>query len=678
MRIFNFFQDTGRFGKVKNFIHYTRNHRIPILPETRKIGIVCTLIGWGAIAYIETTFQAPTEDFCFFFSFFLQFLAGTFWLFVASLFWGKDFLKIKEFSGKKFESQSDSIPHLPVSDRKYLIFWRGLIAIASYLLLSWSKSNSQIIDNSAASSTDAIMYALIMYFVLKIKIEKSQWLAIAVVFLGIFFIVSVNILGTAPVVGSTGRNIFSLFIALCSAASLAIIVLLNTVIIQHEPPLRVAFFQCLIGLVCAAILVAIWIALHPMELFRIDALQLRNSLISGTIYAVAILFFFNAFIYTEPFIIVILGYSLFPFVMFFSWINGHAVRISDIVGAVLIISGGLASILLQRKHDKKNIRLSIAGFPIYFSTLKDRFRALRQNLIAGRIGQLEYLAQRNEFNKLIFEYADEIKTTDIEEIEIGQGEVVFMLKPLGIKMLSDKGCRSAPLEILNFGSYEKKESSFLFQMIKDNNVVFDIGANVGWYSIQIASRFDNIIVHSFEPFSQTFQILKKNIKLNNLKNVVLHNIALGESEESADFYHYQNGTTVSSRVNLVDSKHAVKVKCQMSTIDSIVSDLQLSKLDLIKCDVEGSELSVINGGLKSIRTFLPIIYLELFHGLCEKFNYTPDDVIVLLEKFGYRCFKIYENYLSPVKKIGKKYTEYNFFFLSPKKHKKIINKFSRK
>lgn len=667
---------SGIPGKFRNFLNYARIHRIPIHSETRKIGITCTLIGWACIAYIETTLpasSASTGNFDLFFNFFVSFFAGTFWLLIASLFKGRDFLTIKESTERKMEDQAQHVTHLSIPERKALIFWRGIIAIVGYMLYSWAKSNTHVIDNSAAFSTDALMYALIMTFVLKIKVGKMQWATVAVVFLGVCFMVSFDVFGS----GHIFHNIISLAVALFGAAALAIIILLNSVIVQHEPPLRIAFFQCLIGFICTAVLIAGWAVIDPNAIQSINMDQVVRSFTSGSIYAISLLFFFNAFLYTEPFLIVMLGYSIFPFVLFFSWIAGNAIHSSDIVGAGLIVLGGLTSVYLQFKQDREKSYASVSGYPIYLSTLKEKFRALRQDFLSDRLGMFEYMAQRHEFNKLIFEYSEEIRSTDIERIEIGQGEVIFILKPLEFKMLSDKGCRSAPLEILNFGSYEKDESFLVFQMIEDGNIILDVGANVGWYSIQLAKRYKHAVIHAFEPIPSTFTVLKKNIELNNIPNVTLHNLALGGGEGKTDFFYFQGGSAVASRVNLLNHSKASKVECKITTLDSVVKHFNLQKIDFLKCDVEGSEFDVIKGGLQSISKLLPIIYIELYHGWCEKFGYEPNEVVEFLRKLGYQCFTIHKRALVQIDYIKENIKEYNFFFLAPQKHGGLIKKFGK-
>lgn len=667
----------AKFRKLRNFLYYAKNHRIPIHTETRKIGIACTLIGWACIAFVETSFSDSVgkhSNFILFFDFFIAFLAGTFWLFVASLFIGRNFLKITSSTNCKTEDQVQKGTHLSVSERRYLVFWRGVIAVVGYILYSWAKSNTQVIDNSAAFSSDAIIYALIMVFILKIKVSYGQWISVAVVFLGVAYMISSDISGGT----NLWHNIFSLTVALISAACLAVIILLNTVIVQYEPPLRIAFFQCLIGLICTGIITGIWMIFNPDAIDLIIMTSVVQSVISGIIYATALIFFFTAFLYTEPFLIVMLGYSIFPFILFFSWAAGNPISTEHILGALIILVGGLSSVFLQFHQDKKNTHATISGYPVYLASLKDKFRSLKQDFLDNRLGRFEYLAQRHEFNKLLFEYAQDIKTTDIKKIEIDNSGVVFFLDQFNIKMFSDKGCRSAPLEILNFGSYEREEAPFVFEIIREGDLVLDIGAHVGWYSIQMAKRFQNIVIHAFEPIPQTFVVLQQNIQLNNLKNIIPHNIALGKSEGSEDFFYFTGGSAVASRKNLLDHEKTSRIECKTSTLDLVVSELKLERVDFIKCDVEGSELDVIQGGKKTLHQFLPVIYIELFDGWCEKFGYTPRDVEDFLKEIGYQCFAVQNERFTLVNKIQGFNECYNFFFMHPKKHSEIIKTINKK
>lgn len=126
-----------------------------------------------------------------------------------------------------------------------------------------------------------------------------------------------------------------------------------------------------------------------------------------------------------------------------------------------------------------------------------------------------------------------------------------------------------------------------------DDVVIDIGANVGdsalWWWIKFGSK-----VISFEPLKKTFYILSENVKLNSA-DIEVHNVALGND---SPIYGDSKGTMFS--INGDRSLETVRLV-----------NLTLERVDLIKIDVEGFEVDVLNGALDTIRKFKPKIIMEI-------------------------------------------------------------------
>ena len=98
----------------------------------------------------------------------------------------------------------------------------------------------------------------------------------------------------------------------------------------------------------------------------------------------------------------------------------------------------------------------------------------------------------------MFNYAEFILGTDIQKIEIEDGQVVMTSREHGIKIICDKhDKRIAPIEVLNFQNYEKVDSDMIFKMVKDGDRVLDIGANIGWYSLGLAKCYPNCDIRAF-------------------------------------------------------------------------------------------------------------------------------------------------------------------------------------
>src|SRR3989338_11209004 len=99
----------------------------------------------------------------------------------------------------------------------------------------------------------------------------------------------------------------------------------------------------------------------------------------------------------------------------------------------------------------------------------DNIQELKSDFKNGAIPKPEYIDTMYQNHIKLFEYADFIKDTNIAKIEITDGEVVMTARDSGVKMLCAKGDkRIAPIEILNFDSYEKKELDFVLKLIDSN------------------------------------------------------------------------------------------------------------------------------------------------------------------------------------------------------------------
>jgi len=102
----------------------------------------------------------------------------------------------------------------------------------------------------------------------------------------------------------------------------------------------------------------------------------------------------------------------------------------------------------------------------------------------------------------LYEYAEFLPKTDIEKITIENNRVITTSRKHGIKIECNSGDhRIAPIETLNFFDYEKDESDMIEKLIffgDEKKSFFDIGANIGWYSIMAAKSNRNILVETFE------------------------------------------------------------------------------------------------------------------------------------------------------------------------------------
>ena len=167
------------------------------------------------------------------------------------------------------------------------------------------------------------------------------------------------------------------------------------------------------------------------------------------------------------------------------------------------------------------------------------------------------------------------------------------------------------LPAIKLNIYEKTELDFLESIQPQANSVFwDIGANVGLYSILFAKLNPTWKIYSFEPNSEVHKKFHKNIKFNNIKNIQLIPLALSDSKEKVSLRINQNRLGTSSIYSKTGKfVHSKIIECISG--DELFLSGKISAPDLIKIDVEGYELKVLNGLKIIVSNCMPVIAIEV-------------------------------------------------------------------
>ena len=158
---------------------------------------------------------------------------------------------------------------------------------------------------------------------------------------------------------------------------------------------------------------------------------------------------------------------------------------------------------------------------------------------------------------------------------------------------SDSGlCRG----LILFGTREVDHKILLEKILKPGMTVLDIGANIGYYALMeldlIGSTGKLIAV---EPSPSNLTILKKNLELNNISGVRIVNGAISDKSEKKDFYLAHQGNLNTFHATGTGAKHlnGEVIEVESFTVPEIMKDE--GQLDLIRMDVEGHEVEVLNG-----------------------------------------------------------------------------------
>lgn len=197
------------------------------------------------------------------------------------------------------------------------------------------------------------------------------------------------------------------------------------------------------------------------------------------------------------------------------------------------------------------------------------------------------------------------------------------------------------MEWLVFYGIQAEPRNTLYQLLKEGDVVFDVGANIGEVTFGMSKRVGNLgMIHSFEPDPFIFSKISRNLRLNSFTNICLNNVALGDKEQELFLKAQVENNRGGTRIN-TNSKEGKKVK--VTTLDFYVQQNALKKLDLIKIDVEGFEMKVLQGAQEVLQKFKPLLFIEVNDDNLKEQADSAQSLIEFLFKMGYTKIEHSEN-----------------------------------
>jgi FkbM family methyltransferase len=193
---------------------------------------------------------------------------------------------------------------------------------------------------------------------------------------------------------------------------------------------------------------------------------------------------------------------------------------------------------------------------------------------------------------------------------------------------------------LLFGIYEVKVKQWITSELKEGMIFFDIGANVGYYTL-LGSRCvgSSGRVVALEPNPIVAAILRRNTHINSMKNVEIvqgaasracGNVRLGRAGSSS----YASGLYCENPVDWIEVRGY--------SLDALASELQIPAVDLVKLDVEGAEVETIEGMTKILDVDRPKVLMEL-HSHFDTVDLHP--AVQKLKNAGYTIRSISENHV---------------------------------
>lgn len=187
------------------------------------------------------------------------------------------------------------------------------------------------------------------------------------------------------------------------------------------------------------------------------------------------------------------------------------------------------------------------------------------------------------------------------------------------------------------------ELIYLENLLAPGDVFIDGGANFGIYTVVAAKLVGNSgKVFSFEPAVESYPILEKNIEINNFINTKAFQLGLSDHLGKAKFYHIDNAPN-SYSLGAKSQQDTDFEEIALTTIDHLVIQENIQRLDLIKLDVEGAEELVLRGAKIAIEKFRPKILFEISATALNRINLTQDGVHEFFQGLKYSFFAVQQN-----------------------------------
>ena len=212
--------------------------------------------------------------------------------------------------------------------------------------------------------------------------------------------------------------------------------------------------------------------------------------------------------------------------------------------------------------------------------------------------------------------------------------------PFGAWWLAEK---SALDHELIYSTFERMETEFVSRLLRRDMTVVDAGAHHGLYTLLASKRvgWDGRVI-AIEPSPRECERLEKHLSLNRCSNTALVRCALGEDPGEADLYLVDGSQDWCNSLRPPAIDEAIRtVRVCVRRLDDVLDELGVTKVDFLKLDVEGAELSVLYGAMKLLyRESRPAILAEVQDARTQPWGYAAREILQFLIRMDYDWFAI--------------------------------------
>jgi len=199
------------------------------------------------------------------------------------------------------------------------------------------------------------------------------------------------------------------------------------------------------------------------------------------------------------------------------------------------------------------------------------------------------------------------------------------------------------------GVYSTEVVRYLARYARCDDVFLDVGANHGELTIAAAALMPKGAVFALEPVSENFVRLNRNVYANRFSHVTPLQLGLANEAGFLPIYTHQSkrsdGTLNKGLPSLYASseRDSLVESVTLQRLDDFVAERGITRLDWIKLDVEGAELSALQGGLSTLKRLRPKLLVEFNADTCESAGYTVQHLALFIMGQRYSLYALNEN-----------------------------------
>jgi FkbM family methyltransferase len=199
----------------------------------------------------------------------------------------------------------------------------------------------------------------------------------------------------------------------------------------------------------------------------------------------------------------------------------------------------------------------------------------------------------------------------------------------------------ADRRFFDYWGHDLADVRYLWRVLRPGMVFFDIGAHHGLYSLVAAKRLgtDSTVV-AFEPSPNEFRRLRLHLRLNGMRSVRVEPIALGATSSKQKFFQVISGDNTRGGLRPpASSDRVLETSVETACLDDYLGRLALDRVDLVKLDVEGAELEVLEGASMVLAKFRPIFICEVLDATTQVWGYNAREIVLMFQRFDFQLFE---------------------------------------